>query len=257
MTKEQLKSRLMSGYFQLSEHNADSFCRRVEIPDDPNGCWMWGGAISKRSGYGQFKSYYKGNRWKNHSAHRLVLCSVLDGFAESGLHACHTCDNRACVNPDHLWAGTNTDNVRDMLQKGRHVYGERSCNSKLTDTDILAIRHRYSLGERPLHIARDYPQVNMGIVYGVCNGKTWKHLPVTQKPKKKPTFRVVYGLRPELIEAVVSRYLTTDITQKELAAEFMVSPPYINGILKDRVPAGFTKPNYRGGKQESGLPEFR
>ncbi len=252
MTKEHLKSCLMGGYFHLNERDAASFCSKVHIPDDPSACWIWGGYVSKRSGYGQVQTYAGVNLRKNHSAHRLVLCSVLDGFADSGLHACHTCDNRVCVNPDHLWAGTLTDNVHDMIKKGRHVYGERSPNSKLRDGDISAIRHRYSLGDRPLHIARDYPQVNMGIVYGICNGQLWKHLPVTQKPPKKPVFRVTRGLRPELIEDVVSQYMTTDITQKELAAEFMVSTPYINGILKKRLPLGFTKYNYRGGGRDRG-----
>lgn len=87
----------------------EKFYNDVEKTD---GCWVWKGRKST-SGYGIFYAQ------KMMKAHRFsyMLCK---GFIEKNKILCHTCDNRACVNPDHLYQGTHQDNVNDMIQRGRN-----------------------------------------------------------------------------------------------------------------------------------------
>ena len=81
--------------------------------DKTDSCWVWAGAKTKR-GYGKF-----GVRGKTVSAHRYAYL-LLSGPISDGLLVCHGCDRPSCVNPEHLWLGTPSENTSDMVSKNRH-----------------------------------------------------------------------------------------------------------------------------------------
>lgn len=92
----------------------DRFSAKVS-PEPMSGCWLWTGSF-RRDGYGSLSI-----DGVTHAAHR-VSWWLSKGEIHDGLCVLHRCDNRACVNPDHLWLGTKRDNTNDMLRKGRTGY---------------------------------------------------------------------------------------------------------------------------------------
>jgi hypothetical protein len=125
-------------------------------------CWVWT-AYCRPDGYGQFRSY-----GRLVYTHRLSYAALVSPIPE-GLHVLHHCDNPPCVRPGHLFAGTQVDNVADMIRKGRHW------NSKLNDAKVLEIIRRASQGLTQPEIARQFG-VSRSIVGQIVRREVWKHL---------------------------------------------------------------------------------
>ncbi len=152
---------------------------------DPDGCWPYTGARIPR-GYGVF--FVGPHRGMREYAHRFSLRLKIGRQLVAGEYACHTCDNPPCCNPAHLFVGDSLSNVRDMIAKGRDVYGvyqrERPWlmqhgtaryNARLDPDKVRDIRRRGMLGEKPDDIGAVHG-VHRATVIDVLKGVTWKHV---------------------------------------------------------------------------------
>jgi len=83
--------------------------------DPASGCWQWIGRSRTSTGYGKL-----GFQWRTYKAHRAAWLTWR-GEIPKGLSVLHRCDNPLCINPEHLFLGTQEDNVRDCISKGRYV----------------------------------------------------------------------------------------------------------------------------------------
>lgn len=134
--------------------------RVTKLPEAP-GCWLWEGAVIP-NGYGQIVLF-----GRPEYAHRAMWRAV-HGAIEDGLFVCHRCDVRCCVRPDHLFLGSNADNVADMVQKGRQ-------SRRLTPEQVRTIRARHAAGERLFVIASDYG-ITPEAVGAIVTRKNWRHV---------------------------------------------------------------------------------
>lgn len=144
-----------------------------------DGCWIWTGSRNRHQ-YGRMS---EGSRpyLKFHLAHRLSW-QIHRGEIPAGLYVCHRCDNPPCVNPEHLFLGTQFDNMGDASRKGRlpqqryagFCAGERNGRSKLTDEQAREIRdNRHGLSQRRLAVAYG---VSRNLVRLIRAGKNWTHV---------------------------------------------------------------------------------
>lgn len=131
-------------------------------------CWEWQGF--RNNGYGRFKL---GDRVVQ--AHRYSY-ELAFGIPPKGLFVCHHCDNPCCVNPRHLWLGTNADNLKDMAEKGRGrnrpFWGETNYNAKLTQYNVKVIRKLASQGVYQYQIAEQF-KASLITINRIMNRRTW------------------------------------------------------------------------------------
>lgn len=152
---------------------ATSFFFDRSFPEPNSGCWIWMNAVS-RGGYGVVNI---GSGKVSH-AHRASYMLASGKLALSGkVDVCHRCDNRLCVNPDHLFEGTRKENMQDCIRKGRFrripiLVGEASPSAKLTPKQVLEIRQD---GGSQRAIALAYG-VNRGTIRHIKLGWTWRSI---------------------------------------------------------------------------------
>ena len=152
---------------EVTEHLKAKFWPKVK-QGAPDECWPWTGSLNSK-GYGHFRIS------KRIAVAHRVSYTIHFGPIPQGLFICHRCDNPVCVNPNHLFAGTNRENVDDMLSKGRQCRGEDHQLAKLSDEKIGEIRMRWATRLTQQKLADEYG-ISVGALNIALYHKTWKHL---------------------------------------------------------------------------------
>jgi hypothetical protein len=158
----------------LTEKDSIRFWNKVDISGD---CWIWTAAKSSK-GYGRFKL-----NGKLQSPHVLSY-RMHNEFYDNTLQVCHKCDNPSCINPDHLFLGTRSDNMIDCASKNRisqlpswvlEKKGENKHISKLTNEQVKEIKMLLKTSIKQVEIAEIY-SVSNNTIGDIKAGRTWNHI---------------------------------------------------------------------------------
>jgi hypothetical protein len=156
----------------FDDKTLERFWKKVEKRED-NECWPWT-ATTFSKGYGNFR--VGGRDGRKHGAHRVSLAIKIGYMPEPNEFACHRCDNPICVNPEHLYLGDKTTNMKDKMQRGRcrngQVKGAKTHNSKLNYELAANIRDEYKKGKGVSALGRQFG-VTRDSIYKVINGHRW------------------------------------------------------------------------------------
>jgi hypothetical protein len=156
----------------------ETFWQRVDQSAGPGDCWPWMLGLDPH-GYGQLS--YKGKLWK---AHRLAITLATGVNLPKSINGeravvLHSCDNPGCCNPKHLTLGTQSENVRDMMAKGRHrtqpQWGSKNGASKLSAPVGLDRRARRASGVEIAIISRQFA-LSYDYTQKILSGKKWPHV---------------------------------------------------------------------------------
>lgn len=165
----------------IARHKAEKrFFAKVKVCPNGSACWEWQGHVAS-NGYGRF---WDGDRVIQ--AHWFLMPTR----PSKGQEACHSCDNKLCVNPDHLSVGTRIDNMKDMVSKKRHntrpgclamlkvrriKAGEDNHQAVLSDADAALIKSIKPARGRGVAVAKHFG-VSASVVSGIWKGKRWARL---------------------------------------------------------------------------------
>ena len=142
---------------------AERYWLKVVRGEGPDDCWAW---TARTSGFGYGSIRRGGAKDGSVPAHRLSWEIAHGCEVPAGMNVLHSCDNPPCTNPEHLFTGTQLDNIRDCVAKGRFVsrrpaYGEDNHAAKLTRADVDEMRALYRGG--------GWTYAQLGARYGVCS----------------------------------------------------------------------------------------
>lgn len=159
----------------MNARYCSEICRFLsKVPDQiQGGCWDWDGTKHGK-GYGHFKVgdfCEKAHR----TSYRLYRGDIPHGF-----FVCHSCDNPTCVNPEHLFLGTNDDNKEDRQSKERQARGERSGRARLSTKDVIAIR----TSRERLSVLSKRLGLPFSTVRSAALGISWRHLDYRCPPRQ-------------------------------------------------------------------------
>lgn len=171
---------------ECSTEDLVRFFSKAELSFNEDECWHWK-AGKDTGGYGCFSLNgitYTSNR---------VAYYLFNKQDPAYMHVLHTCDNRGCVNPKHLFLGTNYDNILDKMSKGRqgrpkgelsgpkkyperYPKGSRMANAKLTEDKVIEMRELYAEGIFSTYQLAEKYNVSQALIWYAISRKTWKHI---------------------------------------------------------------------------------
>jgi hypothetical protein len=134
-------------------------------------CWIWDGNIFPKTGYGNF-GYLSG---RSMLAHRYSFM-LHYGEIPKGMCVCHKCDNKLCVNPKHLFLGTQRDNINDKVLKNRQAKGTTHGMAKLSEEDVYEILRLYSNKMTKIDISKRF-NVSYDLIKKITRRELWRYLP--------------------------------------------------------------------------------
>jgi hypothetical protein len=230
--------------YEITEATKRHFLEKVRVTPE---CWEWTGTRGS-NGYGMLTLRVDG-KWRHGLAHRIAYAVFIAPLPETGV-IMHTCDNRGCVRPDHLRLGTQSQNIRDMFDKGRrssdgYARGERSHKSSLTARDVAQIKATYT---------GKYGQVSaLARVYGITpqamtaiiSGETWAHVQAGDIPLPLEVLKRLPGLRgertsqakltDEQVRMLRAAYDSGSVTQADLMRQYGVSRTTVCLIVNRKI----------------------
>lgn len=216
------------------------FWSQIDKKSSEKGCWLWEGKTDSR-GYGY--TQYAGEKWRTHRLSFMLHVKALPRLAgQNGLHVLHTCDTPRCVQPLHLWPGTQVDNIADMDAKGRRGTikgqraGERHPFAKLTDAQVVEIRQRYLVGHvMQKDLAAEYGVVDSAISH-IIRGKRFGGPDIRRSAKENS--EAIRGenhregkLTIGAVKCIRGRYAVGNIKLDDLAHEYRVTKQMIWRIV--------------------------
>jgi hypothetical protein len=160
-------SRLYACYSTGMKPIADRLWAKTDIRG-PDECWEWQG-WRHPAGHGQIG---RGRRSDGLAYTHVVAWEVTNGPVPAGINVCHHCDNPPCVNPRHLFLGTQADNTHDMIGKRRHSFGEAHA-SKLTEAEVIEVRQLLAGGLTQEAVAAQYG-VSRSMVGLISRFQRWR-----------------------------------------------------------------------------------
>ena len=140
--------------------DVERFWNKVAIDANSDLCWEWQ-AGTTRKGYGWFKF----NKYTGMNSQRAAWI-MTNGYIENGLEVCHSCDNRKCCNPKHLFLGTHLENMKDMTSKNRFIH-------KITYEQAIEIRELYATGNTTQQKLADKFGVCITQIHRIIHYKRW------------------------------------------------------------------------------------
>lgn len=162
---------IMGATKRVNQHTAlpmpERFLSKIKI--DSNGCWIWCAYVDD-IGYGRFPCNGE------NKAHRVSYSYFVSSIPKE-MKVLHKCDVRNCVNPDHLFLGTQAENIADMINKKRNktvsLYGEDNPMSKLTRKQVYEIRSYVSKGIKQIEVSRMF-NVSPMTISRIIRRELWK-----------------------------------------------------------------------------------
>jgi hypothetical protein len=219
-----------------SQDIVDRFWSKVNYPGNDQDCWLWIGGPYNTPKYGHYGLF-----WLNNKNIRVTKFSweFYNGPIQDGILVCHKCDTPKCVNPEHLFLGTDQDNMNDRAQKRRHAKGSAiSSTDEETMLKILDdIENNIYPCKSALKILESQYDVGHRAILSMLTGNTWKH--ITSKYSKQELYnlknKVCKNMLSEDDVRMIKIRLANGDRIKNIATDFDIDQSNVSNIKAGRI----------------------